>query len=383
MDKDQELLNNRSKNLKKILVHDYESKKDKMAEKIGVQKDTLIKYLNPLSKKPCHYNAARRIEKIMKLAPEYLDKNHNEELETYIISIKIDPGDSYQISKTLMDYDYIKECHYLIGTHDFILKALVPNYRILDLLISEISKIPGFKSSSSQPVIESLSWQRSQIENMKISQREAHLTPRNGFEDLRYRKRNYHYNAIKELDSGSITVKKSDSVYLHSKEIILGTKKTLHSTRYLGMKVASQVEYIEKERDLINDEGIISKRIIVLPNEISEKDLILIKKENEEYENIGCLVRFVNNSDWRPTDDSDTPEYFIVVDNSYLAVRRETRKTLLVKNSSRKINEYLSAFDANWKIGLQFSDIEDIIKSNNPRRMQFFGKKQKNKKTSK
>lgn len=353
----QSLLKTRSQNLKRILENEYDNNKDEMAEKLEVKPGTLTKYLNPNSNKPCNDKAALRIERLLNLDKGHLDNDYKGNLETYYVSLSIDNQYSYEIVENLQKQSAVQECHLLLGDHDIMLKVSVANYRFLDIIISHISKLPGIKGSSSYPAVNSLSWQRSQPEKMKISKRKDDFSSVNGLDTFIHKKMNYHFSAIKELENGDIIIKRSDSVSFHSKEIIKGTKNTLLTTKYLGMKVASQIDYTDKESELI-DAGVISKRIILIPDEYSEKDMVKIREEYEEYNKMGCLVKFLQSSHWRTSNSSELPEYFIIVDDSYLAIRREARKSLIVKRSKRSIDEYSEVFESNWKIGLNILELE-------------------------
>lgn len=358
--KDDEILEIRADNLRRILNDQHDGKKQEMAATIKVSPSALNKYLNPKSDRPCVAAAARKIERQLDLTKEYLDKDHKGDLEVYYVQVDIDIRFSYEIIEFLQQETVVQECRLMIGEHDLMLKIAIENYRLLDIFLSKISRLPGFKNSVSYQSVNSMSWQREQTEDMDISERDEKLIFDNGVDAFRHKKAEHYFSLIKKLYGDELVVGKKDLVTLYNFEFIRGVKKTLLSTRYLGMKLAEQSKYEKEEKELIAS-GVFAQRIIVLKKDSHIKNFDTLQSENNRYLNIKCSVRYLFEDDWKPTIYSDIPEYFIVMDDIHVAVRNENKKRLLISKSKEKVAEYALSFQANWKVAQSFDDIQKLI----------------------
>lgn len=361
--KNTDILEIRASNLKRILSNEYGGDRDRLIKTIDVSPTAFTKYLNSNSDRPCGDNAARRIERRLGLSYEYLDHLHNRGLEIYFISVDIDVNFSYQIIDLLRNEPNVQECWLTIGEHDLLLKVAVENYRFLDLLLSSLSKFPGFKNTRSFQTVGSMSWQRSQPEKMEISKRNEHHAFSNGIQAFKHKKAEQYFSQIEKLYSDETIVKREDIVSLHSFEFIRGTRKTLLSTRYLGLELTGQNKFEEKESELISN-GVKSKRIIALKNDTKSDNVDLIKVEYERYRKMNCAVRFLFYKDWRPTTFNDSPEFFNIMDGENIVIRNEREQKLIVSSSKLKIDEYTLSFNANWKIAKSFEAIKTLLTKN-------------------
>lgn len=356
------LFQNRSHNLAQILKNEFRDDLDEFCERLQLKKETVTKFLNPNSDRPCKDRAARRIESLLKKSPHTLDYQYDDKKETYYVTIGTNAHYTYEVIKTLQEEQSVKECSAVLGDFDILLKVEVENFLFLDLLLAKVAKLPGVKRSQTYLSIKELRWQRNQAENMNLPPKNAQYYSSNGIEEYIERKINYHLDKIKELEKGEIAIQDKDSVPLESEKILDGTALSIRAIRTPDEEMRGFDDYIATEEKLIRD-GVKSQRIILLPEDSYAQEWKKYKEDYDRFNAIGSEVRFLFINEWTATPLSESVEQFVIIDHKFICVRREAMNRLLIKRSKEMVELYSAAFATNWYHSLSLAQVQEKFKS--------------------
>lgn len=351
----------RAHNLAKIIQDSFNGDLEAFQAEIGVKKETLSKFLNAKSDRPCGDRAARKIESVLGYSLHALDYIFEKDKEVYYVAIGTDAHYTYEIVKALQNEDVVKECSVVLGDIDIWLKVEVESFLFLDVLLAKIVKMPGVKRSKTYFSVKSLRWQREQKESMHLPKKDEKLYFSNGIEEYIQKKIIHHFNEIKELEKGEISIKDEEKLILKHHQIIQGTRHSLLATRNPSEIVPEFDKYLDEEKQLIKL-GVISKRLIFLTDDFKD-EWAKAKEIFEIYSNIGCEVRFIFKNNWLPSPLSMFWEIFIIIDQSFVCVRRDDQGRVLIKRTKGMINEYTNTFNANWSKSFTLEEIEDLSAS--------------------
>lgn len=354
-DKKKKLYEVRAHNLAYILNSDFGGDIDSFSDAIGVKRETVARYFNPKSDRPCSDRTARKIESVLGKALHSLDFFFDEKREVYYIAIGTNAHYTYEIISALQNEIAVQECSAVFGDIDILIKVEVENSRFLDILLAKIARMPGVKRSQTYCSVKKLHWQRAQNERMNLPPKDEKLYFSKGLEEFIHRKMIHHFNEIRGLERGEISIKDEENINLGHSQIITGSQDTIRATKKPSEDVPNFDEYIRKEEELIK-RGVQSQRIIFLAPDFMG-DWNNIVNIYDKYVHIGCEVKFLMEEDWLSSPLSMFPEVFIIIDKDFVCVRRDDQGRVLIKRSPEMVHEYTNTFLANWGNALVFNDV--------------------------
>ncbi|WP_020395613.1 Lrp/AsnC ligand binding domain-containing protein [Thiolinea disciformis] len=344
----------RAERLAHILDTQFKGSKEALALEVGCSVGAITHYLNPHSARPCVDKAAKRIERALNLEPRSLSEPLHGKRETYYVAIHTNAQYTYEIVTMLKAEECVKECAAVLGDFDIFIKVQVENFRFLDTLLAKLVKLPGVKRSHTYKAIESLHWQREQDQMMDIPPKNERLYIHNGVADFIYRKLNHLFDEIKILEEDPIVIKDNDLISIEKHKLLDGTKKLILATHHYHESLSNYEDFLEKEKTLIQ-EGVKSRRIIVIPNNNYKINWPSIETRYNLFQKIGCEVRLIVDSQWINSTKSPIFENFIILDSNFVCIRSENNKDdedngqISIHRNVEIIKMYIDTFNSNWK----------------------------------
>lgn len=351
----------RATNLHRILEAEYDGDTGTFARALSVATVTLSKYLNPNSDRPCTDKAARKIEKVLRLEHCFLDRDNNVKKEIYYMALGTNAKHTYETVMFLQSEECVKECSVVLGDIDVWLKVEVENYRLLELLLAKIARLPGVERTTTYFSVNELRWQREQAEDLHVPSHDKDKYFHSVLENFVHQKMEHYRNRVKELESDTIFVKDNDVVRIENHELISSAEKHIYATKLPFEKGLFSQKYLDQERRLIDD-GVKSQRIILLDDNY-KKNWPKIKKIFNDLKKIGSNIYFIHMNDWIGSPLSDVAEVFLIVDNAFVCLRREDGKVTIIKRNPLTVEEYIRSFKANWAKALSLKEVEDSLHS--------------------
>ena len=349
----------RATNLHRILEAEYDGDTSTFAKELSVATVTLSKYLNPNSDRPCIDKAARRIEKVLSLEHCFLDRDHNVKKEVYYIALGTNAKHTYETVMFLQSEECVRECSVVLGNIDIWLKVEVESYRLLELLLAKIARLPGVERTTTYVSVTELRWQREQAEDLHVPNHDKEKYFHSVLENFVHQKMEHHRNRVKELENDTIFVKDNDVIRIENHELVSGAEKHIYATKQPFEKTSYSQKYLDEEKKLV-ERGVTSKRIIFL-DENYKKNWPEIKEVYGKLRRIGSIIYFIHTSDWIGSPLSDIAEVLLIVDKAFVCIRRESQKVTIIKKNTLTVEEYIRSFEANWAKALSLKEVEDSL----------------------
>lgn len=355
------ILKIRKSNLQSLLYGKFKGNTKSFAVAIGLSYSSTSKYLSETDTgRDIHSSVAREIEEKLGLPQYYLDAQKHGRQNIYYIMLKVTGNHVSDVVKKMLEYPEIQECSAILGDFDLFAKVEVEQATLLELLLKRVSKFPGVLRTRTFTSIDSIHWQRSQVESFRINENKPIFDT---FADQYiYQRINKYLDDIRAIETmGEIVIPEND-INFNRTEMLAQTRREILAVR-LDTELTKRGEsYLNAERERITS-GVSSKRVIV----VSEKNII--KKINEirehatKLKNIGCQVRFLLEPEWSPTQYSLLPESFAIFDGMFVYIRRDSTKQAFIRTNNSVVLTYRAAFDANWEKAVSFDELDDLYHS--------------------
>jgi DNA-binding Lrp family transcriptional regulator len=344
----------------------FNGSKEAFGEKVGYKVGSINHFLSPTSQRPCKDHAARKIERMLDLEKDCMDKPRTEKKEVYYVAISTNAQYTYETVSQLRNNPYVVECAAVLGDFDILIKVAVEDFRFLDTLLARLVKFPGVKRSQTYKAIENLHWQREQKEQMEIPDKEKRTYVNNGVTQYIYDKLNSLFDEIKLLEKETIIVKDSDLVRISNCQVIEGTKRTICAIRVYNSYMKDFEEFLKLEKELIQDKGVVCRRIIIYDksNFYKKEEWKKLCELYDSYTLTGSTVKFLDPDNWVNSSRQVHLEKFIILDNSFVCIRQENLQSTeedegqaAILRNPELVSMYTDTFNTNWSRSISYETL--------------------------
>lgn len=348
----------RKHNLQSLLYNKFKGNIKSLAAAINLSYSSTSKYLSETDTgRDIHSGIARAIEEKLKLPSYYLDSYKHGLQSIYYIMLKVTGNHVTDVVKMLLEYTEVQECSAILGDFDIFAKIEVEQADLLELLLKRVSKFPGVLRTRTFTSIDSIHWQRNQVESFRIKEKAQVFD--NFADKYIYQRINKHFEDIRAIKSTGEVVIPEKNIDFDRSEMLSYTRKEILAVR-LEVELSKNNEtYLNAERECIAD-GIKSKRIIILNEKNILRNFEAIKIHGKELKEIGCEVKFLLEQDWSPTQYSQTPESFAIFDGEFVYVQRDAMQLKIIRTQPGVVLTYRAAFVANWEKTFSCEELDSL-----------------------
>lgn len=352
------ILKIRKHNLQSILYSRFKGNTKNLAAVIGLSYSSTSKYLSETDTgRDIHSSVAREIEEKLGIPQHYLDANKHGLQNIYYIMLKVTGNHVSDVVKMMLEYTEVQECSAILGDFDIFAKIEVEQADLLELLLKRVSKFPGVLRTRTFTSIDSIHWQRNQVESFRIKEKEQAFD--NFADKYIYQRISKHFEEIRAIESTGEVVIPENNIDFNRAEMLSHSRKEILAVRLEAELSKRNEAYLNAERERIA-EGVTSKRIIILNERNILSKFEAIKMHGKKLKEIGCQIKFLLDQDWSPTQYSQSPESFAIFDSAFVYVRRDPLKQTIIRTQSGVVLTYRSAFVANWENAFSCDDLDSL-----------------------
>lgn len=348
----EEIHDARRRRLKKVIKESHNNDYIEVARKINRSSGTLRKYLAPNSDRPISDTLARSIERALELPDDYLDVGETQKNLVYFVFLSLTQHSPDVVEWVYESFPQVIDCSTVYGEFDIFIKVSVPNTHQLEIFYSRIIQHPKVVKTRTFPTVNNIRFQRKQsdfihLENQLDSNSFISKQKKRRIETLLW-----EINSIEKKDR--MVINESKDNVIHPVEIMNSVQQRFWSTRYYGEYIRAKSRYFQKEKSKIKS-GVESKRIFLLQNEfeVREQDSSVFEemiKTAGELEEIGCEVRFLQEGNWLPSENTQKAKSFAIIDKAYVYTREQGIKDARLDYNDAYIERCINLFKANWSI---------------------------------
>ena len=347
----------RQSNLRQLLEEEFEGDISKLSDAVHKGVSTLRKYLSPRRERPITPTIARGIERALNLDIGYMDSKYHGNLSVYYVTLKVSRNFTYDVVRRTKDYPEAVECSATLGEFDVLIKVEVATYHELQVFYDKLSRLPGVQRTRTYPAVESIRWQRQQSTFESLENPNEFTSYADEYKHQRILE---YMEEIRKLENGNISSNDSQINGVDLNSLMLTVRKEYNAIHLHNETYPNAEGYRAAEEARIAD-NVISRRVITLPKAFTTDPML-----HSDYEtlletarnliDIGSQIRFIFIEDWITTIENVTPECFAVVDNEYVYLREnEKRSHLLTRHND--LNRYKHAFKVNWDRSMSLDEL--------------------------
>ena len=337
----------RQQHLKKILVDEYSSNRNELAQKLNIALSTLNKYLSVGKYRAISDKTARQFEKRLGHKAKYLDNTqHNESNNIYYVRVTFSGGHPHEFLRKLRHHDIVKEASAQYGEADIFIKIEAPEEEYQSLIFNTIRLFPNVTKTTTSQALNTSRWQRDQAEFYQLPKEAG--SPHYILQDYIETKRQELYDELNDLDAGrKIVVNKNDIHSIDYYELLENSKHKIMMTLFYNLQTQVQLEkeFFESREKTHRD---VQFKILLLTNNTRSGDLD--QRLNEfthtlrSYHN--TEVHIMNAKSWIGDRREPNGMTLTIIDDLIVSILKGNSFTLGYK--AEVVEHYSKIFERNW-----------------------------------